>query len=137
VEQLRQNKPSPNNFPGADWQILDELELSVGLYMDDKVNINVWLTELLRPLHLDMDFLNRVLRSAQDAVARAMQVESMTELEHIHLLVFARADRIPNGQIWGFFRIEKFEGTEQGENPPGLAVEFYLYQPGREDKPLA
>jgi len=137
VEQLRQYKPFPNNFPGADWQILDELELSVGSYMDDKINVNVWLTELLRPLHLDMDFLNRVLRSAQDAVARAMQVESMKEFEHIHLLVFARADRRPKGQIWGFFRIEKIEGTRQGENPHGLAVEFYLYQPGREDKPLA
>ena len=105
--------------------------------MDDKININVRLTELFSPLHLDVNFLNRVLRSAQDAVARVMQVESMTKFEHIHLLVFVPADRISNGQICGFFRIEKIEGTNQGENPPGLAVEFYLYQPGREDKPLA
>lgn len=137
MEYVRQNKPSPNIFPETDWQLLDELNLPVGSYMDDKININLWLTEILSPLELHIDFLNRVWNSAQDAIARAMQVESMTEFEHIHLLVFARADRIPKRQIWGFFRIEKIEGTKQGENPPGLAVEFYLYQPGREDKPLA
>jgi hypothetical protein len=132
VEYVRQNKPSPNNFPGTGWQLLDELELSVGSSMDEPIDINVWLTEILSPLELHIDFFKRVLSSAQEAIARAMHIVARTEFEHIHLLVFVRADRIPTGQIWGFFRIEKIEGTKQGENPPGLAVEFYLYQPGRE-----
>lgn len=127
MEQLRQNKTSPNNFPGADWQLLDDLDLPVGSYMDDQVNINVWLMEILSPLELHIDFFNRVLNSVQDAIVRTMQVVARKRLTNIHLLIFAPADRTPNGQIWGFFRIEKVAGSLVDGNPSKHSIELYLY----------
>ena len=124
---MRKNKPSPNNFSGTDWQLLDELELSVGSSMDDKININVWLTEILRPLKLHPDLLNRVLSSAQDAIARTMQVVAMTELAHIYLLIFAPRENASKGKSWGFFRIEKGEMSIANKNRYSHLIEFYLY----------
>lgn len=127
MEYVRQNKPSPNNFPGADWQLLDELELPVGSYMDEKININIWLTEILRPLNLHTDFLNRVLSSAKDAITHVRQVVALTEFVDIHLLIFAPADFTSDRQIWGFFRIEKVGSSIGDGNPSNHSIEFYLY----------
>ena len=124
---MRQNKPFRNNFPGADWQLLDELELPVGSSMDDKININVWLTEILSPLELPTDFFNRVLSSAQDAIARPMQVVARTQLAHIYLLIFAPRENASNGKSWGFFRIEKGEMSIANKNRCSHLIEFYLY----------
>lgn len=127
MENVRKNKPSPNNFPGTDWQLLDELELSVGSSMDDKIDINVWLTEILSPLKLHIDFFNRVLSSAQEAIARAVHIAPMTELTYIHLLIFAPAERTSNRQMWGFFRIEKIGDSSVAGNPSNHSIELYIY----------
>ena len=124
---MRKNKPSPNNFPGTDWQLLDELELSVGSSMDDKIDINVWLTEILSPLELQIDFFHRVLSSAQDAIARAVHIVPTTELTYIHLLIFVPAERTSNRQMWGFFRIEKIGDSSVAGNPSHHSIELYIY----------
>ena len=124
---MRQNKPSPNNFPGTDWQLLDELELPVGSSMDEPIDINVWLTKILGPLELQTDFFKRVLRSAQEAISRAILIVARTELTHVHLLIFAPADRISNSQMWGFFRIEKTGDSSVAGTPSNHAIELYLY----------
>jgi len=123
---VKKNKPSSNNFPGADWQILGELELPVGSSNADDA-IKARLMEILNPLNLHADFLNKILKSAQDAAARVMQ--NGMELEHIHLLVFAPKDRSSKRQTWGFFRIEKIEGAADVDSP-NHAIEFYLYVEG-------
>ena len=97
---MRKNKPSPNNFPGTDWQLLDELELSVGSSMGHEIDINVWLMEILSPLELQIDFFHRLLSSAQDAIARTMHIVPTTEPTYIQLLIFVPAERTSNKQIW-------------------------------------
>ena len=127
VEYVRQIKPSPNNFPGTGWQLLDELELSVGSSMDEPIDINVWLTEILGPLKLQIDFFKRVLSSAQEAITHAIHNVPRTELAHVHLLIFAPADRMSNSQMWGFFRIEKIADSSVTGTPSNHSIEFYLY----------
>lgn len=124
---MRQTKPSPNNFPGTGWQLLDELELSVGSSMDGRIDISVWLTEILSPLELQTDFFKRVLSSAQDGIARAIQLVARMELAHVHLLIFAPAERMSNSQTWGFFRIEKTGESAVAGTPPNHSIELYLY----------
>lgn len=119
---------SMQNKDTTDWQILGQLELPVASQSDDAIRI--WLKETLNPLNLHADFLNKILKSAQDSAARTMQIESGMGFEHIHLLVFVPSDRTSKGLTWGFFRIEKIENTKADESPPDHAIEFYLYVEG-------
>ncbi len=124
---MRQNKPSINHFPGADWQILGVLELPVGSNVDDKININLLLMEILKPLKLQVDFRNKILTSAQDAIALAIQDVAVKETEPVRLLIFAPADYKSSRQIWGFFRIGKSGYSIVDGNPFNHSIEFYLY----------
>lgn len=128
VEQMKHTDLSPHKSSDTDWHILGKLQLPIGANADD--GINAWLTETLKLLDLRVDFLNKILRSAQDALARIMQVESAKEFKHIHLLVFSPANHTSIGNTWGFFRIEKIESAEQNKNPPDHSIEFYLYIEG-------
>jgi hypothetical protein len=111
------------------WRILGELELPIGAEADGLVS--AWLAEILNPLGLHTDFLNKVLKSAQDSAEHAMQAENrQLEFEHLHLLVFIPRNHIEEGQTWGFFRIEKIESATSENNDPNHALEFYLYQEG-------
>jgi len=120
--------PPPDNLNGNGWQILGELELTVN--PDTDHTINKWLAATLSPLDLSADFLNKILTSAQDAAARAMQTKTVIKFPHTHLLVFVPEDRASKVQTWGFFRIEKIESAKAGESPPDHAIEFYLYLEG-------
>lgn len=126
AEPMQHNNPSLNKSTDADWQILGKLELPVGSMAD--LTINTWLMKTLNALNLQSDFLNKVLKSAQDA---AGAVQNGMEFEHIHLLVFAPVDRTSIGKTWGFFRIEKIESAGQDKNPPDQSIEFYLYIEGK------
>lgn len=95
--------------------------------MDEPIDINVWLTEILGPLELRVDFFKRVLSSAQDAVARAMHAVARTELAHVHLLIFAPKENMSKGKSWGFFWIEKGETSMAHKNRYNNLIEFYLY----------
>jgi hypothetical protein len=54
------------------WQILGELELATEVASDRAVN--KWLAVILSLLDINADFAVKVLKSAQDAVSRALQV---------------------------------------------------------------
>jgi len=108
------------------WKLMGDLKLSANQNAD--TTISVWLTESLNPLDLQVDFLNKVITSAQDAVAHISLANTMMVLKHYHLLVFAPAHRLPERQCWGFFRIEKIESVQTEKHSSDHAIEFYLYQ---------
>lgn len=115
----------PVSDPG--WQVLGELQLTAG--SDVHNTVDGWLAVLLSPLELEEEFVNKVLRSAQEATGRILQTTPTARCGHIHLLVFVPTDRRRKHQCWGFFRIEKVE-VEMSRVYPAHAVEFYLYLEG-------
>lgn len=115
---------SPTRF-GASWQTLGELELTADSRLSDE-QFRAWLAECLSPLGLNVEFLNKVLKSAQDSTARLLSAHGNTRLEHIHLILFASTFDATKRQSWGFFRIEKIDEEEQTD-PPDHTIEIYLY----------
>jgi hypothetical protein len=109
------------------WQILGELELATEVASDRAVN--KWLAVILSLLDINADFAVKVLKSAQDAVSRALQVQSVVKSKHIQLLILVLTDREMRRHNWGFFRIEKIE-SESNRTDPDHTIEFYLYQEG-------
>lgn len=112
----------------AAWRLLGELELPVGASVEDA--LNTWLTEILHPLNLQAELVNKIIASAQDAIARTIQAEIMLKFEHIHLAVFVPSARQEKEQAWGFFRLEKIEDAKEEPTGGDHAVEFYLYGEG-------
>lgn len=113
------------DLSGGGWQVLGELELTLGSNVEDEVR--AWLTVLLLPLLLHESFLNKVLRSAQEYSLRALRSNSDAANGHVHLVIFVQQDRTLRGDTWGFFRIEKIENAEQNPLHSDHTVEFYLY----------
>jgi len=113
----------------TDWQKLGELTLPIE--SDNTSPVQTWLTELLAPLNLSMDFFVKILNSTQDAVFRARKPPPHRISEHLHLIVFISADRDVNKQNWGFFRVEKIEDVISQEGVPDHAIELYLYLDGK------
>ncbi|HSK65335.1 MAG TPA: hypothetical protein VK888_00285 [Anaerolineales bacterium] len=117
--------PQPVQEPG--WQLLGEQVLPLGADLQDE--ISEWLIRLLRPHSLHEDFLNKLIDSAKEAVRRAALADTVEQTGHLHVLVYIR-----NGesavQTWGFFRIEKIEEPNDGQDVPGHAIDFYLYPEG-------
>jgi len=108
-----------------DWQIFGELELTVGLASDPIVR--KWFSVILGFLSLQTDFNNKVLRSAQETISRAMHVESVMKSEHIHVIILVPENLEWGNQSWGFFRIERIgEDTTASDH----TIEFFLYQEG-------
>jgi hypothetical protein len=110
------------------WQILGELELPAGASVEEA--LYTWLTQILHPLNLQAELLNKIIVSAQDAVARAVHAEILLKFEHIHLTVFIPSEREEKEQAWGFFRLEKIEDTKEKLTGGDHAIEFYLYGDG-------
>ena len=121
------DQPTPR-VSGTDWHVLGEFELPFG--MDVHSIIHVWLSDILTPLDLDVNFLNKVSKSAEEAAVRAIQTETVMKYQHTHLLIYISADRPSNGGTWGFFRIMKVETTAENEDPRDHSIEFYLYLEG-------
>lgn len=111
--------------PDADWQILGEIELTVGVHAH--TILDAWLLDALIPLHLHADFLNKIRKSAEDVVARATQTDMGTRSQHTRLSILVPANRPSDAQTWGFFRIEKVELAADNENFPNHTIEFYLF----------
>jgi hypothetical protein len=112
---------------GPGWEMLGEIELGINPDIDH--TISKWLMLVFSPLKLQAEFVDKILLSARDSMARAMQAEAVMKFEHVHLLVFAPTERGKESGTWGFFRIEKVEtGGESGN--PDHAIEFYLYLEG-------
>lgn len=115
---------------GANWQILGELEAPVG--SDTESLIHSWLMETLDPLSLSSDFRFRVLRSAQEAVIRAVRLGGTAdESGHIHLRVFRPREVESDRRTWGFFWIDKLEATAENKISPDHSIELYLYREGK------
>jgi len=110
----------------AGWQIFGELEMPASVGMEDA--LIVWLSEVLHPLNLQTELLNKIIVSAQDAVARAVYAEGMLRIEYIHLTVFVPLEREKKGQAWGFFRLEKIEDTQEKDIGSDHAIDVYLYK---------
>jgi hypothetical protein len=127
-ETLNASDSSPIQKNTPNWRLFGELALSNVADSDEQ--IHSWLKEILRPLSLHPEFLERIARSARDAAARALQPE--LKLAHIHLKIFGPRESNKSGQTWGFFRVEKVESVHEGDDSASHAVEFYLYTEGRE-----
>jgi len=120
---------SPRRLSGTDWQVLGELELPIG--SESAGVINTWMREKLSLLKLEADFINRILKSAQDAARRFMESkDAEAKLGNIHILVVAPLSHKLEEKTWGFFRIEKLESTREAINPPDHYIEFHLYFEG-------
>jgi len=129
LNRMKQADPSSKNLSGTGWHLLGELELRIDENANDAVR--AWITEIIDPLDLNVDFLNRVLRSAQDAVTRAAHGDlADARFEHLHLFLFAPMEHQMLGGTWGFFRIEKVGMSTHRENSHDLSIEFYLYLEG-------
>jgi len=123
---------SPEPSSAANWKPLGELELHAGAKAVTDGAIQAWLAEVLAPLSLHTDLVNKILRSAREAAARALESsEKAVPYVHIHLLAFAPYSPRTRGQTWGFFRLEKLDGSEPGQSRPDHSIEFYLYLEGQ------
>lgn len=125
---MQQSHMPTNNDIKTGWQILGELEVPVASDADGA--IRTWLVELLAPLSLNADFLNKVLKSAQASITRAQQPSNEMIFGHVHLSIFAPYERTSKGSTWGFFRIEKIDSRDHDKDHPDHSVEFYLYLEG-------
>ena len=113
-------------MPAAGWQLLGKLDLPVGPEMENSLGIR--LTELLAPLKLQSDFLNRIWRSSQQAAGRVIAAtDKVNQIRHIHMLIFVPQNPEGKGKTWGFFRIERQESPVEAPKLPDHAIELYLY----------
>ena len=119
------NTENTTHDPSADWQILGELELPVSTSVEEA--LYTWLTKTIHPLNLQAELLNKIIVSAQDAIARAIHAEILLKFEHIHLTIFVPSKREEKEQAWGFFRLEKIEDSKEKLTGGDHTVEFYLY----------
>lgn len=126
--QSRQTDQPSSYDSGTDWQLLGETELPLGV--DAQSSINAWLLDVLTPLHLHIDFLNKVLKSAEDATARSIETSTVVKCQHTRLLIYVPANRLLNAQAWGFFRIEKAATSAANEHSRAPSIEFYLFLEG-------
>jgi hypothetical protein len=113
----------------SEWQFLGELELPAGVNLDEP--IRTWLAGLFDPLALHGDFLNRILKSAQDAAARVFLSESAGKVDHIHLVIYGPNEQGLKPGTWGFFRVEKVENNAEEPFTAAHSIEFYLYREGQ------
>lgn len=118
-----QPAPSPN------WELLGELELR--LSANEASTVSEWLAVVLRPLNLPTDFMSKIVKSAEEAAARAMQSETMIQYQHTHLIIYIPAGSSAQGRTWGFFRIEKVGTDVANGSPLDHSIEFYLYLEGQ------
>jgi len=126
---MKQTDLSQKIAPDTEWQILGDLNLSVGSEVE--FAINAWLTELLSPLNLSMNFLNRVHDSVQGTVRRILYPNAGSITGHIHLSIFAPYERIPERKPWGFFHIERIENQGEAVDVRDHAIDIYLYVEGQ------
>ena len=128
---MKHTDSSLHSVSGPGWRLLGDLELAIN--SDTDHSVNEWLTVILGPLNLQDDFVNKVLKSVQDAMERAVRTEPVRQFGHLHLLIFVPVEQASKGGTWGFFRIEKVESMEGGGSKPDHTIEFYLYVEGGMD----
>ena len=115
--------PQHNQLPLTDWRKLGELKLRAGPNPDG--SINAWLTHILSDFSLPNDLVARLLKSMEDSAGRVLSAEELSE--HLEIVVLAPAYLLPQGQTWGFFRLERASADSQFNGTNGHCVEYYLY----------
>jgi len=110
------------------WRKLGELELPIGTSAN--TSLQLWLLDILDPISLATDFLNRVLASIQEAVARALRSENEMKSGHLHISIYVPYDSVSKGKTWGFFHTEKIGGHTDDIPNFGHSMDFYLYVEG-------
>lgn len=110
---------------GTDWQILGELELPFGV--NAQPLLRDWLSDVLTPINLHMDFLNKIWTSAEHVATCTSRTETAANDQHIHFVICISSSSSLQTQTWGFFRIEKVEKTADNEKSNNHLVEFYLF----------
>lgn len=104
---------------------MGEFELQAGAFADGILQSR--LKEILKPLGLHENFVNRILNSAQQTAARILRVDAEIKVEHIRVLVFVPSRRKSQKQTWGFFSVEKLEDPKDEAVANKQTVEIYLY----------
>jgi len=122
------NTNDSTHTPDPGWQKLGELELPIGMDIDNI--LRAWLAETLASLALSTDFWNRVLKSAQESATRVLQSEAALNFTHIHFSIFAPHEQDSKGKSWGFFLIERIENWVEGILSRNHAIDLYLYMEG-------
>lgn len=118
--------PQHNHLPQTDWRKLGKLKLLAGSNRDG--SIKGWLTHILSAFSLPDDLVNKLLKSMEDAAQRVLiPGGAEAQLEHLEIVVLARADLVSQGQTWGFFRLERASADSQLDGTKGHCVEYYLY----------
>jgi hypothetical protein len=125
---MNDSDSSDNHIPAPGWQLLGLFDLTSEQSSTDA--IGPWLVEILSPLQLDEDFLNRVLGSADEAALNAIKAGSSEKSLYARLKIFAPRKHVPTGQMWGFFRIENIGSEKQSDNFLQHMIEFFLYVEG-------
>lgn len=92
--------------------------------LDGSITTRSLLGEKLDPLQLPMELMDRIVKSIQEVLARAVIAE--TGSEHIHLFIFVPVNYSTMGRTWGFFRIERINAGDNNASP-SHAVDLYLY----------
>lgn len=118
------------NLPPAkkshQWKILGETSIPVDENLDPSIQEK--LAEILCPLPLPSELLEKVLTSAQEIAQQALQHNlGESRIKNIHLRVFVRSDHNSGLQTWGFFLIEKNRFAQKNEAESSYLMEYYLY----------
>lgn len=124
------NTNNSNPIPLSDpaWQALGELILPRGEHLDQA--IGRWLPEILLPLQLTEDFLNRVIRSTQETAEHAMQSQSENATGDFLLSLFIPLTLTSAGATWGYFSVVKLEHPDTSPDREASRINFYLYVEG-------
>lgn len=125
--ELMKNIITSKSIVRPGWQMLGALELPVDVRLETA--IHAWVIEILSPFHLSAEFLNKISTSAQEAAARALRIDNLSKVGHIHLIAFAPVAVNAKAGTWGFFRIEKFESATN-DSSPDHTIELYIYLDG-------
>ena len=115
-------------MPGTDWHLLGELELPAGAAADSA--IQSWIAPVLNMLNLSPDFLDRVVKSAQESAMRYLHPDAGLTSGHIHLSVHAPREHLAKGKTWGYFHVERIENRAEMMDSQDHAIDFYLYVEG-------
>jgi hypothetical protein len=118
--------------PQTGWQILAQLDLLVT--PDFESQVQTWITEIMSPIGIAPEQLNKVIKSALEAEVR---IENQKSKDVNFPLVSIRAylplevpTRSGTSLNWGFFRIDKHGLPSTRSDHADHLVEFFLYLDG-------
>lgn len=106
--------------------MLGELKLRTGSNPDG--TIKAWLTKIFNGFSLPDDFASRLLKSMEDTAARVLNPDGTEgQVEYLEIVVLASTNLISQGQIWGFFQVERTLTDPKIKNSQRHCIEYYLY----------